>query len=581
MEKNWEVDIAANLEQYLQELQVIDNADEFEEGETNLNFADAAMLLQGSAFVYSKKVEYLYSELQRVRELLTNKNRPKQKSSVDQDGNDEDMADFEELKQEFLSLDDIPSSKKHHVKEDFDQQEDFKFLQTFPTCLLPHDEANQTENPLLSKTGEVLASRFDFTMNTGSLHMNGALLIDQSFSHLTDTLIPWNPTMDTAPDGVPEKPIKKDAGREPPDVEHIFEDVDDDVEDAVPPMDVSDPGQTSPVEEVRDALRRTERERRPVTREVQVQKVAVKADPWAMLDPFEEVKVKKPPSRKASVIKLCPGLEEQETNWEERARQLEHVCYFLDRALYSNQSKYPRQKYKCPTYPELDTLFWAEYKRRRALDEEAKKLARMAIYGDAEEEDLERAIEEQEEIDISEDEQDALDLEPLVDDNLFIATNNPDEPNSLHDHLASSDEEDFEERCLNRVKDYLASADTHTVSSELSKRIEEWEENILPRLEEEEQRAPFDINVYGKNILDHLQANPESTNFTELVLGKPVYEICRIFLASLMLANTRNVEIHSNEELKMDSFQLHLLTTRRHFEELQEYQAPSTSRSQK
>jgi condensin-2 complex subunit H2 len=53
--KNWNIDIAHELEDYLAELSAIEIS--FDGGHTNLNFAEAALLIQGSACIYSKKVE--------------------------------------------------------------------------------------------------------------------------------------------------------------------------------------------------------------------------------------------------------------------------------------------------------------------------------------------------------------------------------------------------------------------------------------------------------------------------------------------------------------------------------------------
>lgn len=52
--KNWEVDVAAQLGEYLEELDQI--CISFDEGKTTMNFIEAALLIQGSACVYSKKV---------------------------------------------------------------------------------------------------------------------------------------------------------------------------------------------------------------------------------------------------------------------------------------------------------------------------------------------------------------------------------------------------------------------------------------------------------------------------------------------------------------------------------------------
>ena len=48
--KNWNIDIAHDLEEYLSELETISIS--FDGGKTSLNFAEAALLIQGSACIY-------------------------------------------------------------------------------------------------------------------------------------------------------------------------------------------------------------------------------------------------------------------------------------------------------------------------------------------------------------------------------------------------------------------------------------------------------------------------------------------------------------------------------------------------
>ena len=47
----------------------------FDGGRTTLNFAEAALLIQGSAAVYSRKVEFLYSLIYQTLDLLHVQNR--------------------------------------------------------------------------------------------------------------------------------------------------------------------------------------------------------------------------------------------------------------------------------------------------------------------------------------------------------------------------------------------------------------------------------------------------------------------------------------------------------------------------
>ncbi|GFH28506.1 uncharacterized protein HaLaN_27009, partial [Haematococcus lacustris] len=56
---NWGIDIANDLEEYLAHLS--STAFAFEQTGPYLDFAEAALLIQSSACVYSKKVEYLHT----------------------------------------------------------------------------------------------------------------------------------------------------------------------------------------------------------------------------------------------------------------------------------------------------------------------------------------------------------------------------------------------------------------------------------------------------------------------------------------------------------------------------------------
>ncbi|RYG99483.1 hypothetical protein EON65_50240 [archaeon] len=68
---NWDIDIADSLNDYLEELEHLKIS--LDNGETQLNFAEAALLIQGSAAVYSKKVEYLYQLVIQSIEFISRK----------------------------------------------------------------------------------------------------------------------------------------------------------------------------------------------------------------------------------------------------------------------------------------------------------------------------------------------------------------------------------------------------------------------------------------------------------------------------------------------------------------------------
>ncbi len=68
---NWNIDVATELENYVDELDALSVS--FDGGATSVNFAEAALLIQGSAVVYSRKVEYLYSLIYHALDVLSSK----------------------------------------------------------------------------------------------------------------------------------------------------------------------------------------------------------------------------------------------------------------------------------------------------------------------------------------------------------------------------------------------------------------------------------------------------------------------------------------------------------------------------
>lgn len=86
----------------------------------------------------------------------------------------------------------------------------------------------------------------------------------------------------------------------------------------------------------------------------------------------------------------------------------------------------------------------------------------------------------------------------------------------------------------------MESAQEFAQITELSKHVAEWEDKVTPQLEAEETRGPFDIYDYGTGVMDNLHGDVV-ISFKSLVQGKPSFEICRTFLASLMLVRQLTV----------------------------------------
>ena len=101
--QNWSIDIASELEEYLGELEAITISFDELDGRT-LNFVEAAMVIQGSACIYGKKVEHLHELVLQTLHQIVEKKKTKEARATDGDDGaaDDDAAAEEEEEFELL-----------------------------------------------------------------------------------------------------------------------------------------------------------------------------------------------------------------------------------------------------------------------------------------------------------------------------------------------------------------------------------------------------------------------------------------------------------------------------------------------
>lgn len=118
-------------------------------------------------------------------------------------------------------------------------------------------------------------------------------------------------------------------------------------------------------------------------------------------------------------------------------------------------------------------------------------------------------------------------------------------PAALDSALATI-ERSYEDLCKEHVAAYMRSAEQYLTSSVLSRRVLEWQDRLLPILEEEERHGAYDIQAYGRTILETVDSHKDSAtstlDFEVAVKGQPKFEICRMFLAALQLVRTQDTE---------------------------------------
>lgn len=184
--KNWEVDIAKYLEEYLEELAEVQIT--FDGGETMMNFAEAAMLIQGSATVYSKKVEFLWQMVLQMLDLLSSRRSvemggPAGGKDLGGGGGGKAILD---ASIEFQSVDNIREGRNINMREEDEVEEEedyrrknFKFMPATPLHLVEKEgEKSQYRINLLMKNSEVFGAKDDFRINRSYVTPMGMLCLE-------------------------------------------------------------------------------------------------------------------------------------------------------------------------------------------------------------------------------------------------------------------------------------------------------------------------------------------------------------------------------------------------------------------
>ncbi|NWH98403.1 CNDH2 protein, partial [Tichodroma muraria] len=596
--KNWEVDVAAQLGEYLEELDQI--CISFDNGKTTMNFMEAALLIQGSACVYSKKVEYLYMLVCQTLDCISNKKREKLPTSLGPNGRDAD-ATFTEKEEEFLSLDDIPETSQASVDLRRDQQPAaVHIVPLTPMSLVPPEEGEKKDNPLLSRRGEVLASRRDFRMNTSTPHASGAFLLElaglspthpQQEQHLgtaTGTRGALGGGMGGSWKLLQPLPIPTPPGAAGPDDDDVPEALGDD-------MEVS----PAPNEHI-EAQRSTPRTRGYILRErppSQDPKAHSKEEPnpWQSLDPFGDSEEK--PFRKGRPFLVPHGLDDVVGGKRKRRgpRKLQDFMSWFS-AAYNNVTEGRRSRRKGPTFADLEVLYWRHFKERLAVH---RKLQRRggsgvgaklggwgapappshALGGLGGAQSCSFPQEPLREPEPELEQEHGADSEEGADDE-FVEHEDvePEAPEELREGTLGA----CPSPSLCPQELFMASSQKFAQETELSQRIRLWEERMEPLLQEQARaptRAPFDVRAYGLALTERCAEPRQWHSLASLVAGQPPFEVCRYLLASLQLANDKEVELAQDAGLEaaLDTARLRLLSARPAHERFQNFQLPSQS----
>ncbi|NXX40123.1 CNDH2 protein, partial [Tricholaema leucomelas] len=580
--KNWEVDVAAQLEEYLEELDQI--CISFDNGRTVMNFVEAALVIQGSVSIYSKKVEHLYQLVYQTLDFICNKKRQKQPCSVGPDGRDAD-ATFGTEQEEFLSLDDIGDGIEASVDLRRDQQPSaVELMPLTPMCLLPPDDNEKRSHPLLSCKGELLASRRDFRINTCTPHASGAFLLEPCGLSPACRLQGMGGTGfggclglgGTERGGAGRKGRGWSPFVAPPGAAGHDE---DDIRDDFGPEDAMEvpPAATQHVEAQRSlpqpkgyALRVPAPAQDPKTH------LKEKLDPWQSLDPFADSE-DKPFKKGGRPFVLPPSLKDVAGGKRRRKgpRKLQDFIKWFS-ATYYDGSDGRRTKRKGPTFADLEAFYWKEQKERMAA---WKKLQHpLELPPEGLQELAEGNLGEGGELlyPIPNSSCPALGGVPLPSGvSLCPWGVSPVPPLvTLCPPTAPACEVSYEELVRRNVELFITNSQKYLQETELTHSLRSWEDRIGPLLQEQardsphqgqgagEERPTFDIHSYGVALAERCQPLGQWHPFASLVCGLPPFEVSRYLLAALQLANDLVVELAQEEGLEeaVDTLRLRLLS---------------------
>nr|XP_054399882.1 condensin-2 complex subunit H2 isoform X4 [Pongo abelii] len=572
--KNWEVDVAAQLGEYLEELDQI--CISFDEGKTTMNFIEAALLIQGSACVYSKK----------ALDFISGKRRAKQLSSVQEDRANGVASSGvpQEAENEFLSLDDFPDSRTNVDLKNDQAPSEVLLIPLLPMALVAPDEMEKNNNPLYSRQGEVLASRKDFRMNTCVPHPRGAFMLEpEGMSPMEPAGISPMPGTQKDAGRTEEQPMEVSVCRSPVPALGFSQEPgpspegpmplgggeDEDAEEAVELPEASAPKAALEPEEPRSPQQSAGLPRRYMLREREgapepASCVKETPDPWQSLDPFDSLESK--PFKKGRPYSVPPCVEEalgQKRKRKGAAKLQDFHQWYL--AAYADHADSRRLRRKGPSFADMEVLYWTHVKEQL---ETLRKLQRREVAEQwlrpTEEDHLEDSLEDLGAAD------DFLEPEEYV------------EPEGVDPREAAGLDAvpmslSYEELVRRNVELFIATSQKFVQETELSQRIKDWEDTVQPLLQEQEQHVPFDIHTYGDQLVSRFPQLNEWCPFAELVAGQPAFEVCRSMLASLQLANDYTVEITQQPGLEtaVDTMSLRLLTHQRAHKRFQTYAAPS------
>ncbi|XP_046669796.1 condensin-2 complex subunit H2-like isoform X2 [Homalodisca vitripennis] len=580
--RNWEFDLSLHLEEYMNYIRQM-----YGDNIPDMNFAQAAVLVQNSANIYSKKVDFLFTTVLQLLDTLSKKQRmlgiqPEQgsprkwgsrKEAKNQENQDDDAGQPNERRrkpaavletEEFVYFDELCSDRVTSSNLDKEKAKVTKRpkQKIVLNAAIKVKAKEKTSCNVYHCGHDVMGKKEEFRLHwricsAGTLHEE--FVIKKSRFKSMDPL-EITVCVPTALDeshhdyDAPCSPLS-DGGLPIPDEA-----------EPVPPL-VSTLFPAGPIE------RESEEGKGLASGKLrkEAEKIMdVNILDWAPND-FNANTVTEKPIKKRKVVKLPPGLDdEKRKHFQENlvfsftitdvfVKKCKNTSLGRDLELYCQNKVAAQQKRQLL---QQHRAKYQAYMEREAGIDQVEDFH--GFYNEEQDSDNEHDFEG---FDGPHDDDDCgpeVDIPPPDKDNIM-------EPLSTDPGWKGDDVNTYDNEALRTLEAYRSRKIDHGRITDMARRVEEWHQKITPKLMAAEERSSFDIHAYGGKVLESFSEEIGSIKpFEDIVAGQPREEVARYFLATLVLANQYNVEITETQpgDLNVDCVQLKLLSVVRHHEEL-------------
>ncbi|KAF4146822.1 Condensin II complex subunit CAP-H2 or CNDH2 C-terminal [Phytophthora infestans] len=687
LSKNWNIDLASELEEYMDKLENLNIAFDPEDGASIasgegpgvMNFAEAALLIQGTSVIYSRKVEYLHALVyQTLAHLSKQDDRQQNQANGDtgeaQNDEDDDDADVSVFNNPLPLYDKLEEAKSTHITLKRSKQEDEETESDRRRKRKEAKALNRSKNNIqasIALMGSLVPDERDhgetFKLLSCNLHASGVLLLDEASKKYL------KPAQQTA--GAQSLAFGETPGRhggmwvaadgENPAIALNFDDMDDDGHDHdyddQPDFeyDAGEPAQDVQMDETVENTLQQEPSTasHPATSTATVLPLTEK-DPWTPLDAYDASSSVARPFKKGRSYPRVPAYKKKKRGSVALSNK-EGAVGMEDEAEQDGLSDpaFQDRFFMNANGPQWASWVWTETSRENPLEKTCKrnfcktpllvKTCDMLWQREAKWRSMMRRCEarekqsaqamllreqamEEEEVD-GQDQMQALTLSTATarldmafrndggndddsngevdyDDGFeggeWDLGNDVDDPMGTYEAAIvdnSGGPLTYEEICRQHLATFMSGTEKYVRETDLSKKVSDWQDKLSPLLKQQDTRPPFDIHLYGREIIGRLEEEQkksslakhskttqrdknkrtrlatddeesETVPFETLVDGKSQFEVCRLFLASLQLANSGNVALfhaRTAAEHGQVPFKMELLSTANAYEALQ------------